>query len=199
MARVTDLPGEPVGAGHARPAIACVNAPADPWIERRVSALLDRLPPTAGAPISVQRVPELRDSHGAAHAGSFLRERRIALACSRAEFARVFVHEWFHFVWARAGNPLRRDFETLLAAECEAGARGELGWSAEWRKRELAEQAVRERSRRWREYCCESFCDTAAWLYAGTADHPEFTLAPRFRRRRQAWFARNVSGRQLSI
>jgi hypothetical protein len=94
---------------------------------------------------------------------------------------------------------LRRDFETLLAAECAAGARGELGWSAEWRKRELAEQAVRERSRRWREYCCESFCDTAAWLYAGVADHAEFTLAPRFRRSRQAWFAQNISGQRLSI
>jgi len=199
VGQVPDLPSKPVGAGRFRPASARVSAPADPWLARRVSALLGRLPPAAGAPISVERVPELRDSHGAAHAGSFLRERRIALACPRAEFARVFVHEWFHFVWARAGNPLRRDFETLLTAEWDDGARGELGWSAEWRKRELTEPAVRERSRRWREYCCESFCDTAAWLYAGAAEHPEFTLAPRFRRRRQAWFARNISGRQLSI
>ncbi|HEY1184011.1 MAG TPA: hypothetical protein VGE89_07490, partial [Bryobacteraceae bacterium] len=112
---------------------------------------------------------------------------------------RVFVHEWFHFVWRRAGNPLRRDFEALLAAERRAGARGELGWSAEWRKRALTAQEVRVRSRRWREYCCESFCDTAAWLYAGAAKHAEFTLALRFRRRRQAWFAQNIAGKRLSI
>ena len=199
MGRVPGLPSKPVGAGHARPAGAPVSAPADPSLARRVSALLDRLPPAAGAPISIERVAELSDRRGAAHAGSFLRERRISLACPRAEFARVFVHEWFHFVWARAGNPLRRDFERLLAAEWDAGARGELGWSAEWRKRELTGRAVRERSRLWREYCCESFCDTAAWLYAGTGDHPEFTLAPRFRHRRHVWFAQNISGRQLSI
>ena len=24
------------------------------------------------------------------------------------------------------------------------------------------------RTRHWREYCCESFCDTAAWLYSGS-------------------------------
>ena len=178
---------------------ARVAAPGDPWLERRVDELLLRLPPAAGAPILIERVAELRDQHGTAHAGSFLRERRITVACTRDEFPRVFAHEWFHFVWLRAGNPLRRDFERLLAAERQAGARGELGWSAEWRKRLLTQQDVRERSRRWREYCCESFCDTAAWMYAGLEGHAEFTLAARFRRRRQAWFTQNVSGKQLSI
>jgi hypothetical protein len=176
-----------------------VVALGDGWLARRAMALLRRLPAAAGAPVLIERVAELRDRHGAAHAGSFLRERRIALACTRAEFPRVFVHEWFHFVWARAGNPLRHDFESLLAAERAAGARGELGWSAEWRKRALTAQQALDRSRPWREYCCESFCDTAAWLYAGLADHAEFTLAPRFRRSRQAWFAQNISGRRLSI
>jgi hypothetical protein len=184
---------------HSLAATARVDAPGDPWLARRVEGLLGRLPSAAGAPLLLERVAELRDRHGAAHAGSFLRERRIAIACTNAEFPRVFVHEWFHFVWLRAGNPLRRDFEALLAAERRAGARGELGWSAEWRRRALTEQEVSGRSRRWREYCCESFCDTAAWLYAGVAEHPEFTLAVRFRRRRQAWFAQKVSGKQLSI
>jgi len=185
---------------HPAPGAARVMAPpGDLWLAQRVEALLRRLPPAAGAPVSIVPVPELRDRHGAAHAGSFLRQRHMLIACTRAEFPRVFVHEWFHFVWLRAGNPLRRDFEALLAAERRAGARGELGWSAEWRKRALTAQEVRVRSRRWREYCCESFCDTAAWLYAGAAKHAEFTLAPRFRRRRQAWFAQNIAGKRLSI
>jgi hypothetical protein len=41
----------------------------------------------------------------------------------------------------------------------------------------------------WREYCCESFCDTAAWLYSGVQVHSEFTLAGRYRHRRRVWFA----------
>lgn len=164
-----------------------------------MEALLGRLPPASGAPVWMERVSALRDRHGAAHAGAFLRQRRIVVACTRAEFPRVFVHEWFHFVWRRAGNPLRRSFEELLGGERHAGACGDLGWSAEWRKRALTAQDARDRSRRWREYCCESFCDTAAWLYAGVAHHAEFTLAPRFRRRRQAWFAQNITGKRLSI
>jgi len=173
--------------------------PDDRWLVRRVEALLRRVPAASGAPVWIERVTGLRDRHGAVHAGSFLRQRRMAIDCTRAEFPRVFVHEWFHFVWLRAGNPLRREFEALLAAERRAGAQGELGWSAEWRKRALTAQEVRSRARRWREYCCESFCDTAAWLYGGGAKHPEFTLASRFRHRRQAWFAQNIAGKRLSI
>ena len=173
--------------------------PGDRWLARRVGTLLDRLPLAAGAPVWIERVAQLHDGRGAVHAGSFLRQRRMVIACTKAEFPRVFVHEWFHFVWRRAGNPLRRDFERLLAAERRAGASGELGWSAEWRKRALTPREVRGRTRRWREYCCESFCDTAAWVYAGFARHAEFTLAPRFRRRRQAWFAQKIAGRRLSI
>ncbi|MGB7758410.1 MAG: hypothetical protein WBL61_01195 [Bryobacteraceae bacterium] len=180
-------------------AVRVIAPPGDLWLARRVKALLGRLPPASGAPVWIERVAALRDGHGAAHAGSFLRQRRMVIACTRAEFPRVFVHEWFHFAWRRASNPLRRDFEKLLVAERHAGARGELGWSAEWRKRALTEQEVRRRARRWREYCCESFCDTAAWIYAGVASHDEFTLAPRFRRRRQAWFAQNITGKRLSI
>ena len=79
----------------------------------------------------------LSDAHGPAEAGSFLRERRIAFDCTRAEFPRIFVHELFHFVWLRLGNRARRAFEALVEGELAAGARGELGWSAEWRKSAL--------------------------------------------------------------
>jgi hypothetical protein len=53
--------------------------------------------------------------------------------------------------------------------------------------------------RAWRDYVCESFCDTAAWLYSGVRRHPEFTLAPRFRERRAAWFEAAFAGRAIRI
>ena len=96
-----------------------------------------RLPPLAGVPIRVELVRGLRDRRGPVHAGSFLRERRIALDCTRAEFPRIFVHEVAHFIWLRLGNPARLRYEDLLRAEIAARARGELGWSAEWRKHAL--------------------------------------------------------------
>lgn len=122
----------------------------------------------------------------------------MSFDCAAPEFPRIFVHELFHFVWARAGNPLRWSYERLVRGEFRAGARGELGWSAEWRKAALDGRDVRRRTRLWREYCCESFCDTAAWLYSGTARHPEFTLRSKFRPARRAWFAGLDNG-SLSI
>jgi len=165
-----------------------------PWAR----GVLRRLPPIHGRPIRVQNRPGLRDPHGSVHAGSFLRERRIALSCVRREFARVLVHEVFHFVWLRLGNRKRRSYEALLEFEIQSGARGELGWSAEWRKAALGAGDREGRNRRWREYCCESFCDSAAWLFSGRKRHDEFTLAHRFRRRRRRWFAEITAG-QLSI
>lgn len=167
--------------------------------ERRAHAVLRRLPAMRGTPVRIQKAVGLRDRHGPVHAGAFLRERRIRLNCTRADFPRILVHELFHFVWLRAGNPARRAFEDLLVRERRAGVRGELGWSAEWRKDALTARDVRLRTRRWREYCCESFCDTAAWLYSGTGRHGEFTLAARFRRQRRIWFRKTVETKPLSI
>ena len=161
--------------------------------------MLRRLPPMAGEPVAIQKAAGLRDRRGPVHAGSFLRRRSIRFDCTRAEFPRIFVHELFHFVWLRAGNPVRRSFEELLQKEFQAGAAGELGWSAECRKRRLTLRDGDLRSRSWREYCCESFCDTAAWLYSGIARHEEFTLAARFRRGRREWFRQTVATRRLSI
>ncbi len=161
--------------------------------------MLRKLPPLSGSLPAIEAAPGLRDRRGPVHAGSYLRERRIAFDCTLAEFPRIFVHELFHFVWLRAGNPLRRSFEMLLEAEAAARAAGELGWSSEWRKRALVPGDIRLRSRRWREYCCESFCDTAAWRYSGAVRHPEFTLARRFCNFRQCWFAETIETRRLSI
>lgn len=168
-------------------------------LRRRAAPLLRRLPELAGAPLRVEAAPQLRDRRGPVHAGAFIRQRRIALACGPAEFPRILAHELFHFAWVRAGNPARRSFEALLTAEIAAGARGELGWSAEWRKRALVSGDLAGRTRRWREYCCESFCDTAAFLFSGVGPHPEFTLAGRFARRRRAWFERIVGNGPVPV
>ena len=134
------------------------------------------------------------------YAGSFIRQRRIVLDRELIdrprELARILVHELFHFAWVRLGNPARQSYAALLAEEFAAHARGELGWSAEWRKRELSGPLS---SRQWREYVCESFCDTAAWLYSGVHTHAEYTLASRHRRRRAEWFRATLSSGVIPI
>jgi hypothetical protein len=142
----------------------------------------------------------LRDTAGQpAHAATFIRQRLVLLdrdlLRDPAERRRIRLHEFFHFVWVRLGNPRRRAWEAFLAAEWKARARGEAGWSAEWRKRRLTASAVSNRSRFWREYCCESFCDTAAWIFRGSGHaggDSEVTLSPARRRARAAWFRANL-------
>ena len=139
----------------------------------------------------------------AVHAGSFLRRGEIvldaALLASPAELGRILIHELSHFAWMRLGNAQRHSYEELLAEEIVAGERGELGWSAEWRKRALSGSDRRERTRRWREYAAESFCDTAAWLFSGARRHEEYTLAARFRSRRRLWFRRAGGLKRISV
>jgi len=164
---------------------------------------MGRFPQMDGQPIRLEIRRALADRRGAVHAGAFIRERRIAfdakLAANRREFDRIFVHEIFHFVWLRLGNPRRWSYEGLLRQEMRGNARGELGWSAEWRKRALAARDTRRRSRRWREYACESFCDTAAWIFSGVRAHPEYTLARRFCERRRQWFRESDVSDRISI
>jgi hypothetical protein len=171
-------------------------------LRSHAARLLRRLPGAEGSPIRIRFVQDL-SHHGPIHAGSLLRRRRIlietSLARNRADFARIFIHELFHFVWLRLGNPRRRSWEALLAREMAAGAAGELGWSAESRKHALTPADRRLRTRRWREYACESFCDSAAWLFANGARHPEFTLSPRFRLRRRAWFRDSGASSRISL
>lgn len=138
------------------------------------------------------------------HAGSFIRKREIVLDRELAdrprELARILAHEFFHFVWVRLGNPRRRSFEALLRAEWKERARGELGWSAESRKRGLAKNSSRfAQSRVWREYVCESFCDTGAWVFSGVRRHPEYTLAARHCDRRADWFRATYEHRAIAI
>lgn len=129
----------------------------------------------------------------AVHAASFLNRRRIVLdselLADPAELRRILIHELFHFVWRRLGNPLRREWELRMQAEFSGGVRGDLGWSAECCKQSLQGNDAKNRTRAWRHYLAESFCDTAAWLFR-SAEHGEHTLTARRRRMRKAWFAR---------
>jgi hypothetical protein len=126
------------------------------------------------------------------HAASFIRERRVvfdeALRLDPGELSRILIHEIFHFAWVRLSNDARSSWRQLLAREFARGARGELGWSAESRKSAIRAGSTPTSRRGWSDYSCESFCDTAAWLYAAAGEHEEFTLAPRFRAIRNAWF-----------
>lgn len=154
------------------------------------------------SPIRVRFLPELTVWRGKlcsaqpggilVHAASFPRRRELvldaALLENAGELARIVVHELFHFAWPRLGNPARRSYEELLQDESRRHARGELGWPAELVKVSLSQRDLDLRTRRWREYACESFCDTAAWLYAGLRRHAEWTLAQRYRSNRAIWF-----------
>lgn len=156
------------------------------------------------APIRVAFRLRLHAENGdQVHAASDLRRRLIlfdrALLADRREFRRIVVHELAHFAWQRLGNPARRAWEAVLVDELERRARGELGWSAELRKLKLSPGAQAARTRRWREYVCESFCDSAAWLLTGARPHPEATLARRHRSRRVAWFVDLLRRSELQI
>jgi hypothetical protein len=122
------------------------------------------------------------------------------LAGKPRELLRILAHEIFHFVWARLGNEKRRSYQELLQHEWKQRARGELGWSAESRKSVLPHHPPPTTHRRlWSDYACESFCDTAAWLYSGVERHEEFTLGAGRRRGRRNWFAEVLGNRNLSI
>lgn len=139
----------------------------------------------------------------AVYAGSFLRKRKIVLEEEMLKtprvLERIFVHEVFHFVWSRAGNELRESYENLILEEVAAGVRGELGWSSEMIKLKLSAGDLESRNRRWRDYLCESFCDTAGWYFGTARRYSEMTLDRDSRRRRIAWVRENLLGRQRPL
>ena len=145
----------------------------------------------------------MRRSLGPHLAATHIPDRYILLDRSvlarPGDFERILVHEIFHFVWVRLGNVKRAGWETLLARECAGKALGELGWSSEWRKKRLRGADVLARTPAWRRYTCESFCDTAGWLYAKLARHEEFTLAHPSRLKRKAWFREYIESGPVSI
>jgi len=157
------------------------------------------LPALTGSPLFISHLPRLTAHRGKllshqlergtpVHAASFIRRREIVLESEllrKAELPLILVHEIFHFVWVRLGNAKRAGYAALLAAERRAKARGEVGESASVRK-QMAPAS--------RDYLCESFCDTAAFLYAPDNRGSNVTLAERWRLRRKAWFAVTFEG-----
>jgi hypothetical protein len=142
-----------------------------------------------GDPVSIKILPHLTAHRGKllsgsphrgvpVHAATFIRRREIVLETQLTrkpgDLRLITVHEIFHFAWARLGNSARRAWAALVEAEVAAHARGELGESSSLKNSP--------------DYVCESFCDTAAWLYSGVRRSPHFTLAERWRSRRRAWF-----------
>lgn len=178
-----------------------------------LAAILKHVPRMEGEAIRLLFRPVLSSYRGkllsdssrgrAVHAAAFLRQRRIvlesALRTQRRDLSRILVHELFHFAWLRLGNRRRRAWEEVLASEFTRGARGELGWSAESRKQRLQPADARGRTRRWREYACESFCDTAAWLFSISGPQPEYTLAPRYREPRRQWMRAALGGGPMTV
>ena len=144
-----------------------------------------------GRPVAIRYRRDLRDTAGnPAHAATSIPGRLIVLdpelKREPREHHRILMHELFHFAWVKLGNPARWAWEAHLASEWKSRVRGEAGWSAEWRKQKLSAHDVSQRSWRWREYCCESFCDTGAWIKCRV--DTENTLRPPARRARIAWF-----------
>lgn len=142
-----------------------------------------------GEPIEVRYTRRLRDDAGnEAHAAADLRKRVIlldsALKRNPAERQRILLHEVFHFAWIRLGNSRRSEWARMLGREIRAGVAGEAGWSAEWRKDALRTRDMAEKTRRWKIYCAEAFCDTAAFVFGTESEEVTLPRRVRIARRR---------------
>ena len=177
-------------------------------------AVFDRLPQLRGhRRIHVSFRPNLTAHRGkllskspkghAVYAGSFLRKRKIVLDEQMLRtprvLERIFVHEVFHFVWSKLRNELRASYEEMILAEFNESALGELGWSAESMKLQLTKSDWKKRTRRWKDYLCESFCDTAGWLFGSARQYSEMTLGREERDARRRWFREHVIDGSFSI
>jgi len=160
------------------------------------------MPDLEGEPVSLSFRPDLSAHRGKllsrklekgtpVHAAAFIRQRRIVLETAlfkdRQRLQQILVHELFHFVWARLGNHKRAEFSAILRRELERNARGELGEAAAVKKARLQPGDHRIENRRWRDYLCESFCDTAAWYHTGVNLPDEVTLGRRWSKPRARW------------
>jgi hypothetical protein len=139
------------------------------------------------------------------YAAAYLRERRIVLEkglLSEPTLLRfIFVHELFHFVWMRLGNPAREEYSCLIAHEIQRLARGELGESSLVKKTGLPKDSQRPiKAPVWRDYVCESFCDSASHLLTGALVHEGSKLGRRWTDLRRAWFEQMLrDGRGLAV
>ena len=172
-----------------------------------------RLPELRGQQVKVAYRPKLTAWRGqllsrshkgdAVYAGSFLRKRRIVLEEQMIHtprlLERIFIHEIFHFVWSRLGRDVRESYEDVIDREFARRIKGELGWSAESMKENLTPEDRSRRSRRWRDYLCESFCDTAGWYFGSAKRYSEMTLSREERAERRRWVREHLVNKPLSI
>lgn len=165
------------------------------------------LPLKAGRPVQVAFLPELTAHRGKllsradrgtpVYAATYIRRRRMVLETSLladpAALRFIFVHELFHFVWVRLSNRTRDEYSELLTRELARNARGELGESSLVKKAEIRRQPeCLPSSALWRDYICESFCDSAACILTGAPVHAGLKLATRWIDIRRDWFEGNV-------
>lgn len=162
---------------------------------------LSKVTLVAAAPIQVETAPSLTAYRGRlltaeargtpVHAASFIRQRRIILESQLltrpAALQAIFLHELFHFAWRRMGNPQRLSFTEVISYEVSRRAAGEIAESAtvakaRWRSKPTSTAL-------WKNYVCEAFCDTAAFLYSQRPKTPE--MAAHWLTRRRAWFVLN--------
>jgi hypothetical protein len=187
-----------------RPSLLRISNKVDPHSRSIIAATWVGLPLRTGDPIRVTVLPDLtafrgkllsaKDSGAPVHAASFIRQRRIVLetsllsSCDILRF--IFTHELFHFAWVRLANSHRRAFADLLSDEIQSGARGELGESSGVKKAQVLRRFPQpEESPAWKDYVCESFCDSAAALFSGAGRLPDSTLGKSWTVRRRRWFA----------
>lgn len=182
------------------------------WIRRLPESFCKRLPPLKIAVAERLRVHRSQlfvnqnsasgrsHSGGHTHAASFIPQRYIIfrreLFRRRVELGRIAYHEFCHFVWPGLGNSKRRLFASLLEQEFREGLAGELGHSSAARKEKLREPrraGLAASPRAWRDYACESFCDTGSFVLLGKerrARHSEYSLnAAACKRRSRFWSA----------
>ena len=180
------------------------NSQLNPLLLRRLKSALPKLDGLTGQAIQLEVLPILTAFRGrllsessqgrAVYAASFIRERRIVLETSLLDrpglFSAILVHELFHFVWSRLGNTRRISFTQLLLEEQAGGARGGLGESSHVAR----SPTLPAKASAWKNYVCECYCDTAAFLRTGIIVGTEQPLAKRWLLRRQRWFAEQSVG-----
>jgi len=122
------------------------------------------------------------------HAASFLPRREIvfdeALLDHAPDFVNIVAHEIYHFVWRRLSNLDRKDWALLLEQEqtpLHPGLSSRLRFDA-W--------VAKRTPRRWKDYVCEAFCDTAAGITS-----PNIIISPQRRR----WFSHLMKKRKLPV
>ena len=121
-------------------------------------------------------------------AASFLPRREIILDTELLEnapdFIAIMAHELYHFVWRRLPNAQRQAWSELLQLERKprhAGLSSKLRWER---------FQGNSSPRKWKDYVCEAFCDTAASLHS-----PDEKVSSH----RREWFRRLMDIKVLPV